>query len=335
MRQGMDRGKPSQDRKPTSRIARPGDPSTKRVQAVSKPATGRMNAQGSGTSRAEAQQQRQAQPAQAPDSSKNTLYIGIGGGALVLVLIIAFMIGSGDEGGRSGGGNSDVALNRAISKATEAYQQGNYRLGLDLCDEAMKDPRVHRSSRYSALQSLGNMCRSAVNLDRDAQIKVTDFKKKIEAAKAAGTAMANANQLWDECLSLLGQFGASPAAAKDLRGIKEDLGRWVNTERQGDWQKDYNITKGRIEKSHLASQNYSEAIREWHRFGEVSQDPLLHSRIEQEVRTINQTAVSSAEKLVAEAGTGADARAKLEEGQQKFSGTEGQAVINKAMRGLK
>lgn len=333
MNQGMDRGRSGQDRRSTSRISKPADSGTKRVQSTGKPATGRMNAQGTGTSRNEAQQRQGAAPAQ--DSSKNMMYIGIGGGALVLVLIIALMMNSGEEGSRGGGGgNGDVALNRAISKATEAYQRGEYRTGLDLCEDAMKDPRARKSSRWSAINSLATMCRSAVDLDRNGQVKVAEFRKKIDAAKADQTAMAKANQFWDECLTLLGQYGQT-SSGKELRGIKEDLGRWVNTERQGDWQKDYNITKGRIEKSHLAAQNYSEAIREWHRFGEISQDPLLHSRIEQEVRTINQSAVASAEKLVAEAGAGAEARTKLEEGQQKFSGTEGQAVINKAMRGLK
>ena len=38
--------------------------------------------------------------------------------------------------------------------------------------------------------------------------------------------------------------------------------RWVATESQGDWQKDYNVTKARIEKSHLGEGHYAEAIRE-------------------------------------------------------------------------
>ena len=133
------------------------------------------------------------------------------------------------------------------------------------------------------------------------------------------------------CCTLLGEFGATPAA-KDLRGIKEDLGRWVTTEGQGNWQKDYNTTKARIEKSFLGEQRFGEAIREWSRFEETSADPLLHSRIQQEVRAINQLAVAAADKLVQEA---AGDRTKLEEAQPKFSGTEGQAVLTKAIKGIK
>lgn len=314
----MDRGRSSPDRKGTSR--------------VSKPATGRMNAQTPGTSRREQQEQRQGGAAPAPDN-KNTMYIGIGGGVLVLVLIMAFMLSGGDAEHKSGIG-ADTMVNRAISKATEAYSRGEYRVGLDICDQTLNDPKARRSSKYGNLQAMANSLRAIITLDATAQTKVGDFKKRIEAAKADQTAMAKANDLYAECLRLLSEFGTT-TSAKDLRGIKEDLSRWVSTEGQGNWQKDYNVTKGRIEKSFLGDGRFGEAIREWQRFGETSQDPLLHSRIEQEVRTVNQQAQAAAEKVVADAGAGGDARSKLEEVQQRFSGTDGQAVINKAMKGLK
>ncbi|MBI3854349.1 MAG: hypothetical protein HY293_01520 [Planctomycetes bacterium] len=319
MRQGMDRGKPSPDRKGTSR--------------VSKPATGRMNAQGSGTSRrergGEAQQERGV-PAAPPADNKNTLYIGIGGGALVFVLILAFMISGGDSEARSAGG-AESMMKSAINRSQEAYQRGEYRQALDIAEEALKDPRSRKSSRYNALNSLATMARTQVNLDRDAQVKVAEFKKKVDAAVADQTAMAKANGFWQECNVLMGSYGAT-TSAKQLKDIKEDLRRWVATEGQGDWQKDYNVTKARIEKSFLGDQRFGEAIREWQRFGEISQDPLLRSRIEQEIRTVNQLAQAAAEKVVADA---AGDRTKLEEAQSKFNGTDGQAVINKAMRSIK
>jgi hypothetical protein len=315
MRQGMDRGRSSPDRKGTSRVSKPG--------------TGRMNAQGSGTSRRDAQEQGTRGPAPAPDN-KNTLYIGIGAGALVFVLILAAML-SGGESQHSSGVGSDKLVNRAIEQATLAYQRGEYRVGLDICEQAMNDPKARRSSRFNALQALGTSLKAIITLDATAQVKVGDFKKRIEAAKADQTAMAKANEFYAECLRLLGEYGAT-TSAKDLRGIKEDLGRWVSTEGQGNWQKDYNVTKGRIEKTFLGDGRFGEAVREWQRFGETSQDPLLHSRIEQEVRTVNQQAQAAAEKVVAEA---AGDRSKLEEAQQRFSGTDGQGVITKAMKGIK
>ncbi|HVR86416.1 MAG TPA: hypothetical protein VMU54_18990 [Planctomycetota bacterium] len=311
----------------TSRRAAPGQ--------SGRPSTGRMNMQGSGTSRAEQAQQR-GQAAPAPDSSKSTLYIGIGGGALVFALVIFAMMGSGGESGSGGSGASaEKIVTRAMNKATEAYQRGEYRTGLDICEDALKDPSTRRSTRYNALQGLANSLRTQVNLDHDGQIKVAEFKKRIEAAVADQTAMAKAQGFWGECDQLMGQYGAT-SSMKQLKDIKEDLRRWVATESQGNWQKDYNVTKARIEKSFLSVQKFAEAIREWQRFGETSaQDPLLHSRVEQEIRTINQSAQAAAEKLVADAGGGADARSKLEEGQQLFNGTDGQAVINKALKNLK
>ena len=287
-----------------------------------------MNAQ-SGTSRREQQEQRQGAPAPAPDN-KNTMYIGIGGGALVFVLILAFMFSGGESEHRSGV-SSDTFVSRAINKATEAHSRGEYRTGLEICEQAMSEPKARKSSKFNALQALANSLRAIVTLDATAQTKVGEFKRKIEAAKADQTAMAKANDLYAECLRLLGDFGAT-TSAKDLRAIKEDLSRWVSTEGQGNWQKDYNVTKGRIEKTFLGDGRFGEAIREWQRFGETSQDPLLHSRIEQEVRTVNQQAQASAEKVVAEA---AGDRTKLEEAQQRFSGTDGQAVITKAMKAIK
>jgi hypothetical protein len=317
----MDRGRQSPDRKGTSRVAKP---------QAGKPATARMSTQGSDTRRGGDGQQRQAA---APEQNKTMLYAGIGGGVLVLVVVLALMLG-GEEGGHGGGGGYENAMKSAINKTQEAYQRGEYRVAMDIAEDALKDPRARKSTRYTALNSLATMARTQVNLDRDAAVKVADFKKRVDAAVADQTAMAKAKGFWDECLTLESQY-ISTTSKKQIKDIKEDLRRWVATEGQGDWQKDYNVTKGRIEKSHLAEGRYAEAIREWRKFGEIAQDPLLHSRIEQEIITINQKAVAAAEKVVADAGSGAEARAKLEEAQQRFNGTEGLAVINKAMKGIK
>jgi hypothetical protein len=258
------------------------------------------------------------------------LYVGIGGGALVFVVILAFML-SGNSEHKSGGGGGDTIVNRAIAKGTEALMRGEYREGLNICETALGDPKARRSGRYKDLQSLAASIKKNIDLDKNAQEKVGDFKRRIEAAKADQTAMAKANAFMDECLRLLGEFGAT-TSAKDLRAIKEDLGRWVSTEGQGNWQKDYNTTKARIEKSFLSEQRFGEAIREWSRFEETSADPLLHSRIQQEVRQINLSAVAAADKLVQEA---AGDRTKLEEAQPRFSGSEGQAILTKAIKGIK
>ncbi len=336
MKPGMDRGGKGTDRRTaTSRTAKT-ETSRRTNPQAGKPATGRMNVQGGGSRGGDGQQRGQGQqPGAPPADNKTTLYIGIGGGALVFALIVAFMASGGGESASAGGGPSaDKIVQRAMNKATEAYQRGEYRTGLDIAEEALRDPKARRSSSYKALEGLAGALRKQVNMDRDAQVKVAEFKKRIDAAVADQTAMAKAQGFWTECDQLMGEYGAT-TSMKLLKDIKEDLRRWVATESQGNWQKDYNVTKARIEKSFLGEGRFGEAIREWSRFGETSQDPLLHSRIEQETRTVNQQASAAAEKLVAEAGGGADARSKLEEGQQRFNGTDGQAVINKALKNLK
>jgi len=333
MKPGMDRGNKGTDRRGTSRVSKPD--TARRVNPQGRPATGRMPTQGSGTSRAEAQQGR-GQQAAPPADNKTTLYVGIGGGALVFALVLAFMVsGGGESGGHGGGAGADKMVQRAINEASVAFQRGEYRTGLDIAEKGLSDPRAPKASSYNALKALATQLRAQVNMDRDAQVKVAEFRKRIDAAVADQTAMAKAQGFWAECDSLIGQYGAT-TSMKQLKDIKEDLRRWVATESQGNWQKDYNVTKSRIEKSFLNEGKFGEAIREWKRFGETSaQDPLLHSRVDQEIRTINQSAQAAAEKLVADAGGGADARSKLEEGQQQFNGTDGQAVINKALKNLK
>jgi hypothetical protein len=288
-----------------------------------------MSQQSPGTSRSETQ----GGGYPPPQDNKTTLYAAIGGGALVFVLILAFMLG-GEEGGHANGGGGEKMMISAINKSQEAFQRGEYRVALDIAEDALKDPRSGRSSRRKNLEACANMARVQVNLDRDGQVKVAEFKRKVDAAVADQTAMAKASGFWQECLALESQYGAT-SAKKTLKDIKEDLRRWVATESQGDWQKDYNVTKARIEKSHLSDEKFAEAIREWRKFGEVAQDPLLHSRIDSEIMAINQKAVSAAEKVVAEAGAGAEARTKLEEAQQRFNGTDGLGIINKAMKSIK
>jgi hypothetical protein len=311
----MDRGgRSGPDRKGTSRM--------------SKPATSRMNVQGGGTSRAERAQGGGVPPA--PDN-KNTLYIAIGGGALVLVIVMALMLGGGEEGGSRGGGVESM-MKSAINRSEEAFMRAEYRQALDIAEDALKDPRAGKSSRYKTLQACAAKARLQVNLERDGQVKVAEFKNRIDAAVKDQTAMAKASGFMQECLQLEGQFGGT-SARKQLKDIKEDLRRWVATEGQGDWQRDYNTTKARIEKSYIGEGLFSEAIREWRKFGEVaSQDPLLRSRIDSEIGSINLKAVSAAEKVVTDAGGD---RSKLEEAQQRFNGTDGLAVINKAMKGIK
>jgi hypothetical protein len=237
----------------------------------------------------------------------------------------------GEESHSSGGGGGESMMKTAINKSQEAFQRGEYRVALDIAEDALKDPRSRKSSRLKSLEACANMARVQVNLDRDGLAKVADFKRKVDAAVADQTAMAKASGFWQECLALESQYGAT-SAKKQLKDIKEDLRRWVATESQGDWQKDYNVTKARIEKSYLGEEKFAEAIREWRKFGEIAQDPLLHSRIDSEIQSINLKAVSSAEKVVTDAGGD---RSKLEEAQQRFNGTDGLAVINKAMKGIK
>jgi hypothetical protein len=286
-----------------------------------------MNVQGSGTSRRDAQEQGTRGPAPAPDN-KNTLYIGIGGGALVFVLILAFML-SGGESQQSSGISSDKIVNRAIDRRRRPTSGAS---------TASAWTSARRPSATQGAQELpvqrppgaGQPLQGIITLDATAQTKVGEFKKRDRAAKADQTAMAKANDLYAECLR--SWASTAPPRRPRTSGHQGGPGPLGLDRGPGQLAEGLQRHQGADREDVPRRRRFGEAIREWQRFGETSQDPLLHSRIEQEVRTVNQQAQAAAEKVVAEAGGD---RTKLEEAQQRFSGTDGQAVINKAMKGIK
>ncbi len=142
--------------------------------------------------------------------------------------------------------------------------------------------------------------------------------------------MKQAKDFWKECQDLIVEYGQT-SQGDTLRGIREDLRRWVATESQTDWQNDYNTTKARIKRDCLDKGDFSNAVREWKRFGETSSDPLLKSRIDSELLSINNDAVKAAEELIA-SGAG---RAQLEEAVQRFNGTDGQKTLTSKLRSMK
>ena len=186
----MDRQRAGSERKPTSRIGRAPDPGTRRhAQPAGKSPTSRVQRAGAGRGEEEERGGRAQQPAAA--ENKTTMYLGIGGGALVFAIIIAFMMMSGESSsGGGGGGNADAFVSKAINQATMLHQRGEYRQGLDVCEDALKDPRARRSQKATALQALANTLRGIVNLDRDAEIKVAETSRRTCAAGSPPRARA-------------------------------------------------------------------------------------------------------------------------------------------------
>ena len=177
-------------------------------------------------------------------------------------------------------------------------------------------------------------CRQHLDRDRIAAQRVSDFKRKIDTAKSDGTMMKKAADFKVECDQIMGDARMT-SAEQELRGLREDIMRCVDTEKQGDWQRDFNPCRVRVETKFLSAGRYSDAVKEWKQFGEGFNAPELKSKIDQQVREIDRMAVEAAQKLVADAGTGADARGKLDEAMPNYTGTEGQDIIKKALKSLK
>lgn len=263
-------------------------------------------------------------------NKKMMIYGGVGAGALLLILIL-FM--SGGSSRRGGGGDVDRDLTRVINEAAGLQANRNPQAALDVCDRALGESRFRNRARYNDLKNLAENLRRILNADRDAITKTADLRRRVDAAVADGSAMKNAKAFWDECQRLIGEYRMS-SAGPDLSALRSDLQRWVQTESQSDWQRDYNSVKDRVVKQFMANGLYAEAAREWKRFGEASQDPVLKNRIEKELADIDTEASDKARKLVDSAGTGAEARKTLEEAMSRFGGTQGQEIIKKALRTL-
>ena len=274
--------------------------------------------------------ERYAQPPP-PEPSKTNLYIGIGVGALVLIIIIAVMA-SGESDPAAKGGTGWVT--RTLGKAVEARDSGQYDKALQFCQQILADPSSRKSPRYREVENLAASLREIVNAEPIAASRLSEFKAKLEKAKSDGTAMKQANALLAEAKSLTAQFRMT-RSGDEFVGLRDGIQRWANTEASSDWLKDYNPNKARIEQKYLASGNFAGAVKEWNQFREVSTASDLKSRIDSEIVGIDILSSQAAQKVVDEAGTGADARAKIEEAQPRFLGTEGQRILKKALASLK
>jgi hypothetical protein len=153
--------------------------------------------------------------------------------------------------------------------------------------------------------------------------------KTLDSGKAGGWSV-------EEYLRRHPQIEDKPAAGDRQRKQEEArLPVSSSTEIQRpDWQEEYTEAR-KVVRALVPEERFGEAIGLWQRLGEISKDPLLHSRIEEEIKKVNEKAVACAQSVVANADGRADARARLEEAMQKFNGTDGQVVINKALKNLK
>jgi len=268
-------------------------------------------------------------------SEKLPLYLGLGAAGLAVILI-GFMMSSGSgSSSASKGRSADQTLAEIIEEANKTRRAGDTAGALWMLDQAIQNPALKGSKHMSVCKAQAENFRTDIRMTREADERIKDFKNRVEASKANQTAMKKANEFWAESEDLLTRYGAYPAA-RELRPIRDDLRRWVATENQGDWQKDYNRTKSRIQSQHLDKGDFTRAAREWRHFmGSASRDPLLTSRVDQELRTIDQLSAEAARKLIEVAGSGDMARRRLEEEIVRFEGTEGQKVITKKLAEMK
>lgn len=268
-----------------------------------------------------------------PRPKDNTaLYTGLGVGGGILVLALAFAMSSGSEPAKVDR-SADKVLKEEMEVAQKFAQQGKLADALHHMEGTLNNPTLKKSTLYPKAMAQAEQYRQQVAFEREAVLAIDDFDKRLIAAKADKTAMKNADAFYRECETLLSKYRTT-AKAKILDGWRQDLERWRGTMAQDDWQKEYNYTKDRIKTQQLDQENYSRAIKEWSQFSMRFSSHELKSRVDSEIVVINKQAVTAATKLVETAGTGAKAKAILEEALERFNGTEGQKVITQRIKAL-
>ena len=264
---------------------------------------------------------------------RTALYVGMGVGALVIVLALAYAMSSSSEKPDSGG--SDRRVDLALKQDMEAAQKlaANRKLteALAALESAIQNPSYRGSNLLSKARIQADQYRKQIFFEREAAAAIEDFDKRITASKENKTAMKQADAFWRECKELLDKY-RSTANAVVLDRWMADLDRWRGTNAQGAWQDDYNQIKARIQRQHLDTGNYSQAVKEWRQFAQPFDSTDLKARIESEMIVINRMAREEATKLVQGAGTGPKAKADLEAALDRFMETEGQKIISQKLK---
>ena len=274
-----------------------------------------MNAQTPGTSRRDARAAQGGGGTRARADNKNTLYIGIGGGALVCVLILAFMLSSGDsEHARPGSAPTRSSTARSPRRRRPTSGE-RCRVGLDICDQALNDPKSRRSSRATALQSLANQLKAHHHPRRDR----ADEGRRVQEEDRDGEGEPDRHGPGQRPLRRM------PPAPGRVR--RHHVGQGPSRHQGGPAPLGVDRGPGQLaeglqrhqradrEDLSSATRRFGEAIREWQRFGETSPGPAapLRASSRRSGRSTSRPQ-AAAEKVVAEAGAGAEARSEARRG---------------------
>jgi hypothetical protein len=277
---------------------------------------------------------RAAAPPPGRGQDRTGLYVGLGVGAGVLVLALAFAMSSSDK---PEAGKVDRRADQSLKEDMEAAQKlaGNRKLAeaLSALESAIQNPAYRQSSLLSKARLQADQYRKQIAFEREAAVAIDDFDRRITASKENKTAMKQADAFWKECHDLITKYGAT-ANVVVLHRWREDLDRWRGTNAQGVWQDDYNQVKARIKKQHVDIGNYSQAVKEWRHFAQPFDSSDLRARVDSELVIINRLAKEDATKLVQGAGTGAKAKAIIEEAFDRFMETDGQQVLAQKLKTL-
>jgi hypothetical protein len=266
-------------------------------------------------------------------TDKTGLYVGLGVGGVILVVALAFAMSSGGDKPMAKKNSVDPAVWQEISDATALSLSGKLADALSALERTIMNPAYAESKHLNEARKRANEIRQKIDYYAEAEKAIDEFYTRVEESKKAQTAMAQADKFWQESGELLAKYGGTPRINK-VKEVRADLERWRGTSDAGVWEKLYSPTQIRINRDFVERGDFSKALQEWEQFASSYGSPELKSKVGTEIASINKLAVAAATSLVQGAGTGAGAKAKLEEAQVRFLNTDGHKIIAQKLKSL-
>ena len=268
---------------------------------------------------------------QAPD--KTGLYVGLGVGGVILIVALGFAMSSGGNQPAAKKNSVDPAVMQELSDATALAHSGNLAGALAAFERTILNPAYAESKHLDEARKRADEIRKKIQYFQEAETAIADFDRRIQASKNAQKVMSELESFWSESGALLGKYGGTPTI-NVVKNWRSDLERMRGTSDAGVWEQVYNPTKERINREYVDREDYSGAISQWEQFAGSYGSPELKAKVASEVVAINKSSVAAATKLVQGAGTGAGAKAKLEEAQTRFLNTDGHKIIAQKLKSL-
>jgi pSer/pThr/pTyr-binding forkhead associated (FHA) protein len=258
--------------------------------------------------------------------------------AILIVVVGAIIIFFVGIKGKSGLSQEELTkeLQQIVKNVDSLVKEKKVIEADELLEKTIGDPKYANTKVLPQIKQIHNSVHDSAEQEKKALAEVTQFSEKLDKAMQNNEMKYQADQLFDECQSLIGKYSFSAQGAK-LQQFKEDLAKVIGKQKQLNWIDEFDKMKKDAAQL-LDNNSYSEAITLLDNFkNKYGNDAILASEIKNELDTINRKAKTEfnqiKEKITRLKGEGksADSAKLLNEAMGRFMGT----ACYKDLEGLK